>query len=248
MSFTRIIAKKLARYDDKNAFASQLRSRRIQPFLTLIEDLSQGQKRVDILDVGGTHRYWNIVDRRWLIQYGVHIHLLNLPGSLPPPADPQFSFIEGDICEGLPFKTNAFDLVHSNSVIEHVGPWTRMQAFAQELRRLAPHYWVQTPNFWFPIEPHCMVPFFHWLPEPLRVSWVMKSALGHWPKQENVATATQWVQRAHLLDEKMMRSLFPDAMMHVEHFMGLRKSLIAFRHAPTPQRGQAHAGQPSETH
>jgi len=55
-----------------------------------------------------------------------------------------------------------FDLVFSNSVIEHVGDFERMRQFVHEARRVAKSYWIQTPSKWFPIEPHCGMPFW-WL-------------------------------------------------------------------------------------
>ena len=49
---------------------------------------------------------------------------------------------------------------------------------AAEVRRLAPVYWVQTPNFWFPMEPHFLTPAWHWLPVDLRVAMLRRRALG----------------------------------------------------------------------
>jgi SAM-dependent methyltransferase len=67
----------------------------------------------------------------------------------------------------LPFADGEFDLVYCSSVIEHVAPAQRA-AFAAELRRVARGWYVQTPARSFPIEPHALLPFVHWLPRPLR--------------------------------------------------------------------------------
>ena len=104
-----------------------------------------------------------------------------------------------------------------------------MLAFAGQVRRLAPSYYVQTPYFWFPYEPHFGCPAFHWLPESTRVALLTRRAMGHYPKADNVSVATQWAQSARLLDQQQMASLFPDAVVRREKFGGLTKSLIAIR-------------------
>ena len=64
----------------------------------------------------------------------------------------------------LPFKDDAFDVAFSNAVIEHVGGRDRQRAFVAELCRVAPRVFLSTPNRWFPVETHTLVPFVHWLP------------------------------------------------------------------------------------
>jgi hypothetical protein len=129
----------------------------------------------------------------------------------------------------LALEDESFDIAHSNSVIEHVGDWERVESFAITTRRLAPRYYVQTPYFWFPIEPHFSALFFHWLPEVTRARRVMKRDLGFNPRATTVAEAMRSVQSARLLDKAMMRALFPDARLEEERVLGLTKSLIAVR-------------------
>jgi SAM-dependent methyltransferase len=76
-------------------------------------------------------------------------------------------FVQADAAASLPFAANEFDLVYCSSVIEHVAPAQR-QAFAAELRRVGRGWFVQTPAWSFPIEPHALLPFAHWLPPALR--------------------------------------------------------------------------------
>jgi hypothetical protein len=119
--------------------------------------------------------------------------------------------------------------VHSNSVIEHVGRWPDQRRMAREVRRLADRYFVQTPNFWFPIEPHFRLPFIHWLPEPWRVAIVMRHACGFYPRAKSCDEARDILDDARLLDAAAMAELFPDATIEREHFAGFTKSLIAVR-------------------
>ena len=65
----------------------------------------------------------------------------------------------------LPFRDGAFDVVFSNSVIEHVGDAASQERFAREVARVGRGFWVQTPNRWFPVEQHLMTPLVHWLPK-----------------------------------------------------------------------------------
>lgn len=223
------IAKKLTNYRDPHSFASRRRSKRIGPLLKMIEGIYAVNGAVKILDVGGTEIYWNIVPPEFLDSMNVQITILNLPGVKMPGDHGRFRFAVGDGCNLREFEDNSFDIVHSNSVLEHVGEYERMVQFAREISRIAPRYFVQTPNFWFPVEPHCMVPFFHWLPEPLRISLVLRFNLGHWTMASSVQIAVQTVQSARLLSRTLMCSLFPDGKLVKERFLGFPKSLIVIR-------------------
>jgi SAM-dependent methyltransferase len=88
-------------------------------------------------------------------------------------------FVRADATEGLPFAENEFDLVYCSSVIEHVAPAKRA-AFASELRRVGRGWFVQTPAFSFPLEPHALLPAAHWLPVALRKRYWRFGAAGEW--------------------------------------------------------------------
>ena len=179
-----------------------------------------------ILDVGGTEYYWNIA-RSFLTDAPVQIHILNLqPASV---TGPQFVSMTGDATELGCLEDNSFDFVHSNSVIEHVGDFKRMFKMANHIRRLAPVYYVQTPYFWFPYEPHFRTPLFHWFPEQIRYRLLMNFNLGFFERKESVETAMTAVQSCSMLDRRQLRDLFPDSHIISERFFGLTKSLMAIR-------------------
>jgi hypothetical protein len=92
------------------------------------------------------------------------VTLLNVFGEAPWPLPPGMTYVCGSAL-GLPFDDNAFDVAYSNSVIEHVRTWENQVRFAAEIRRVAPRYYVQTPNAAFPIEPHVMGLGIQWLPK-----------------------------------------------------------------------------------
>ena len=104
---------------------------------------------------------------------------------------------------------------------------TRMEAFAAEVRRLAPRYYVQTPYFWFPYEPHYASFFFHWRSEQARAKALLRRRHGFSPKCGDMGQAMREVQEARLLDKAQFQYLFPDARHIDEKVAGLTKSLIA---------------------
>lgn len=158
---------------------------------------------------------------------GCRITLLNLtPEKVRD--DGLFEYSVGDgTAIGLP--DNAFDLVHSNSVIEHVGSWQRMLMFSREVRRAAPRYFVQTPNYWFPWEPHFGMPLFQYLPYPVQAALLMRRRCGFFARCSSLSAAMEAVESVHLLDRKMLSCLFPDARIVHERFCGMTKSFTAVR-------------------
>lgn len=223
------LAVKLTDYGNPKSFASRLRARRSAPLIDLIRKVYREKGAVRIIDMGGTERYWTAVPQDVLTECGVSITVANLPGVEKEPDHGGFRFVSADCCDLSMFSDDAFDIAHSNSVIEHVGDWNRMCEFAEETVRLAPHFYVQTPNYWFPVEPHCMTPFFHWIPKPLRVRLVMRFQLGHYPRAETVSQAVSIVEDARLLDRRMMQALFAGAEIRTERFMLFTKSLSAVK-------------------
>ena len=152
----------------------------------------------------------------------------------------QFGFVPVVIPESgkLPFADGFFDIVYCSSVIEHVTVpknevWTSrsgrsfrrraeesQEAFAREIRRLGKTYFVQTPNKWFPIESHTWLPFIGFAPRAAQLATIAVSNR-FWIKR----TSPDW----HLLTAREMRTLFPDAEIRRELFLGLTKSIMAIR-------------------
>ena len=129
------------------------------------------------------------------------------------PDYPGRRFVRGD-ARALPFEPGSFDIAYSNSLIEHLDPADRPR-FAAEIRRVADRYWVQTPNRYFPIEPHVLLPGFQFLPEAARRR-LWRLGMPGTPYEP-----------IELLGATELRELFPDAVILRERFAGLTKSLIA---------------------
>jgi hypothetical protein len=229
MTITRSLAKTLTNYDSKNSVGSRLRSKRIAPLLEMIRTVYDEKGSVDIVDIGGSKNYWRIIPQEYFNKYQVNITIVNLPADISEENHGPFRFVVGDGCNLVDFDDQAFDIAHSNSVIEHVGDWERMVKFAKELSRVAPRRFVQTPNYWFPIEPHFMTPFIHWLPKPLRIWLVQRFQLGHLPKAATIDEAVRLVESFRLLNKKMLQELFKDSEILTERLCWLPKSHIAVR-------------------
>ena len=131
-------------------------------------------------------------------------------------ARPEYAgpFVQADAAQRLPFDDGAFDLAYSSSVIEHVEP-ERRAAFAGEVRRVARGFFVQTPARSFPIEPHALLPFAHWLAPTLRRPYWRLGAAGAW-------------EDIQLLRRDELAALFGEPIL-AELYAGLVKSWIALR-------------------
>jgi SAM-dependent methyltransferase len=83
-------------------------------------------------------------------------------------AFPQVRAVRAD-GRALPFADGAFDLGFSNAVVEHIaGGREGQRRFVHELCRVAGSVFVTTPNRWFPLEVHTLLPLVHWLPAGAR--------------------------------------------------------------------------------
>jgi len=138
--------------------------------------------------------------------------------------------IESVVADALacPFPDKRFDFVFSNSLIEHLGTEQRQQAFAVEVRRLSKRgYFVQTPNKWFPIEPHFLAPFVQFVPKRIRPGVIRWMTPWGWLTRPSRERCIRVCQEIRLLDAWEMKRLFPDAEIVRERSLGITKSFIA---------------------
>lgn len=181
-----------------------------------------------VLDVGGTEEFWRIA---FGDLEGIEITLLNVK---PVTATaPHFQGVTGDARSMPQFMNGQFDIVFSNSVIEHVGDWNQQWRMASEVRRIGKRFFVQTPNKYFPIEPHFLVPGFQFLPVRVRVAMVRRWKLGWWPRIPDKTAAQKEVESIRLLTKGEVQKLFPEAEIGVERFLGMPKSFFAYSGFPS---------------
>lgn len=209
-----------------DSLANRLRQRRLQIFLDLIDGLGRDGEPLRVLDVGGTVSFW---ERAGVAGRGLDILVLNLEVDASAPRLPGVRQIAGDACDLSGWDEDAFDVVFSNSVIEHVGNWRAQERMAREVRRVGRSYFVQTPNYWFPIEPHFLFPGFQFLPLGARALLLRWLPLAWSGRIRCLSRAREVAAGVRLLTARQMQLLFPDAELVAERIGGLAKSYMAIR-------------------
>jgi Methyltransferase domain len=218
--------RRLADAGANGSFSNSRRSQRFRPLAQLVESLFlQRGGPVRILDIGGTNSFWE--QRGWAGRKDVQLVLVNLHAE--PSAHENIEARAGDATDLSEFPDGAFDVVFSNSVIEHLATLERQAAMAAEVRRLAPLYWVQTPNFWFPVEPHFLTPAWHWLPARLRIALLRRRRWGWRGPCPDPDHAKALVSEIRLMRKRELERLFPDATLREERIGPLVKSFVAVR-------------------
>jgi len=215
-----MLIKRVTENKDPSSLTSKLRRRRFSLFLSL---LSKVEKPLSILDVGGTQRFWEVMN--FSAVHGIRFVLLNV--TQPRASLPNFSSVVGD-ARSLSFPDRSFDIVFSNSVIEHLNRFEDQIKMAQEVRRVGKRYFVQTPNKYFPLEPHFVFPFFQFLPIEIRIWLLRHFALGRFNRVSDYQKAKGYAQSIRLLGKNELLRLFPDADLFEEKFSGITKSFVVY--------------------
>ena len=173
-----------------------------------------------VLDVGGGLLNWTFVP------YRPKLTILNILPPSPAEISLDVEWIIGD-ARCMPFKDKSFDVVFSNSVIEHVGNYDDQKMCAEEIRRVGKCYFVQTPNFYFPVEPHLITPFVHWLPRKIAKKFI-KLTLSYLISRDE-SLPKRYFEEVRLLTPKEMKQLFPDAIIEFERWLGIPKSIYTIK-------------------
>ena len=197
-----------------------MRRRRFDLFLSLLQTIDG---HVDILDIGGTQQFWDLMlgdDSR-----DIRVTLLNVDHQNV--SSKRFLSARGDARAMPEFPTRSFDVVFSNSVIEHVGSYENQRQMANEIERVGRRFFVQTPNKRFPLEPHFLFPWFQYLPVTTRAWLVNRFDVGWYKRIPDARAAREEVQSIQLLTKKQVADLFPGARIHEEKIAGMTKSFVA---------------------
>lgn len=210
--------------------AARARRRRHEQLVELFPNIDE----MRVLDLGGEAHTWLTSTAR-----PRQVVLLNIPWQAKAQqerldADGHAGWMQavaGDVCDPPDeLRHGHFDLIYSNSVIEHLGGHQRREAFAWFVHTLGDHHWVQTPNRYFPVEPHWLFPAFQFLPPRVRARMTVHWPIGGYTKRRGpLHDRLRDVLDVELLSSTHMRFYFPTSRILRERTMGLTKSLIAVR-------------------
>jgi len=240
------LLRKLSDNRRRNSVANRLRRKRFGLFLQIGDQL---KKPVKVLDAGGTESFWQqmgyisepgdrLVNKNKRRQFrqphafslSPHDYEITLLNSTKQPATLDgIVSLAGDARNMQQFENKSFDIAFSNSVIEHVGSWQDQQMMAAEMLRVGKRLFLQTPNRYFPIEPHFLFPFFQFLPLGWRVFLVRHFNLGWYKRTPGREKAVEICRSIRLLTKTELRILFPDAEIRTERFLGFPKSFIVIQ-------------------
>lgn len=194
-----------------------------------------------ILDLGGGDGSYvaEILQRSGVSIPGKNVWVADLNGEQIQSGKKRypFNFIKLDVSKRLPFRNRQFDIVFCNSLIEHAtgakattlyetnATKFREQAMnyqgqlAREVSRVGKAYFVQTPNKYFPIESHTLL--------PLPVIFLPRTWLIIIVRLVRALRIRDAVPDWNLLTASRLQGLFPKAVIHREKFAGFTKALIA---------------------
>lgn len=215
----------------KRSISRQFRLNRFKLLNSIVSSIIEKDGRCTILDVGGTEDYWDInggfIDSH---RDRLKIYIINIDEFSGQKTHRSiFEYVTGDATKAHIYNSVAYDFIHSNSVIEHVGHWPDIRSMANCIEQSAKPFFLQTPNFWFPMEPHFRTLFYHWSPETVRAEMLVKEARGFRAKCDNWHEAMAQVESVKLLTYSQLKILLPDARIVREHFLGLTKSFMVVR-------------------
>jgi len=212
--------RKIVRGDIKGNLANSFRNRRAILFNQFLAKLKKHEIR--ILDVGGTDYYWNAinVDK----SFSLNITLLN-----PEKVTNQlhgFSYLIGDGGNFSDLRAEDYDMIFSNSVIEHVGDFKEQKKFADEIQKFGIPFFLQTPNYYFPFEPHFLFIGFQFFQIKLKAWLIRHFNLGWYQIEKDYHKSLLLADSVRLLKYNELKNLFPNSKIIREKFLGLTKSFI----------------------
>jgi hypothetical protein len=207
---------KLIDPDRAGSFTHRFRQHRSEEFKRRFPDLAD----MRVLDLGGYAVSWTVLGLR-----PGNLTVVNLDRDKGP-HEPWMDIVQADACAG---GFGKYDLVFSNSLMEHLGGHARREQFANVVQESAPSWWIQTPYRYFPIEPHWVFPCFQFLPFRMRVMVCQHWNTLNMPACKDPDQAADIVASIELISATEMHTYFPTSEVWFERVAGIPKSLVAIK-------------------
>lgn len=202
-----------------NSLGNKFRQKRMLFFREVIEQLP---KPLNVLDIGGNEEFW--INAGFQNNNAIQITILNL--TQVGVESSNMKSVSGDATDLSLIPNDHYDIAFSNSVIEHLYSKSNQVKMAKEAVRVGKHHFIQTPNKFFLIEPHYLLPFFQFLPKKLGYFILTKtklSRLRYWDKD----FARNYLEEIRLLSLRDMQEIFPASDIWHEKFIFMTKSFVA---------------------
>jgi hypothetical protein len=211
-----------ANQNNKDSVSSRLRKKRLDFFSEFCDKL---EKPVKILDLGGSDYHW----RNSAFKNNKDYHITIINTEIQNTEDfRNICFIKRDVRHLNFFDDKEYDLVYSSSLIEHLNNFEEQKKLADEIKRIGKHYFIQTPNYYFPIEPHFLFPFFQFLSDEKKTKLVSKYNLGWFIKQDDESKARELAASIRLLKKNELKEFFPGSKIYNEKYFFLNKSFVFY--------------------
>lgn len=218
---------------NKKSVSAKARTQRIKLFGKVLTEC--GVKNGTVLDIGGTTNYWK-TNAQYLSSGQIkEIDIVNLP--LQTLRHEQIDEIKlniygGNALDGESLRLDHYTVIHSNSVIEHVGNLRDQKQMADVIKNKSNYYWVQTPARSFPLEPHFYFPFFAYLPLWIRTKLYQNFSLGFMGKEPDWFNARTTCEETRLLTLRELTHIFDSCGILKERLFMMDKSYIATNMTP----------------
>lgn len=195
---------------------------------TLFHEAMRPEPTLRILDVGGEVEPGDRQKRQFLDRYPWKEALSSLnisPEHVRAIKEryPAINVRVGDARQ-IPWPDQYFDIVWSNAVIEHVGNFEDQQQMAREIMRVGKHWFVTTPNRWYPYEFHLRLPLVTWLPRHGYVAFGRLVRFNHVEQKYVWGAGPEYVR---LLSASELARCFPGSRIIKQRVTFMPETLIA---------------------